>query len=71
MTNIFSGALVSLKKIKSNHQYRVVLKEIESLMNAQKDTSEGFKLNQLVSIVENFERKRVIPLFGIGIKESA
>lgn len=61
---------MSLKKIKSNHQYRVVLKEIESLMNAQKDTSEGFKLNQLVSIVENFERKRVIPLFGIGIKES-
>jgi HTH-type transcriptional regulator/antitoxin HigA len=68
MTNIFSGAVVSLKKIKSNHQYKLVLNEIESLMDAQKDTAEGFKLDQLVSIVENFERKRVKPLFGVGFK---
>ena len=59
---------MSLKKIKSNHQYKLVLNEIESLMDAQKDTAEGFKLDQLVSIVENFESKRVKPLFGVGFK---
>lgn len=54
---------MNLKEITSNRQYIMVLQEIESLMNAQKGTLEGSKLDGLVSIVENFERKRLTSCF--------
>ena len=54
---------MNLKEITSNRQYIKVLQEIESLMNAQKGTVEGSKLDGLVSMVENFERKRITSCF--------
>lgn len=54
---------MNLKEITSNRQYIKVLQEIESLMNAQKGTLEGSKLDGLVSMVEDFERKRLTSCF--------
>jgi HTH-type transcriptional regulator / antitoxin HigA len=54
---------MNLKEITSNRQYIKVLQEIESLMNAQKGTLEGARLDGLVSMVENFERKRLTSCF--------
>lgn len=54
---------MNLKEITSNRQYIKVLQEIESLMNAQKGTLEGSKLDRLVSMVENFERERLTSCF--------
>lgn len=44
--------------IKSQRDYRRVLKEIEGLMRAQCKTPEGDRLDVLVTLVEAWERKR-------------
>lgn len=43
--------------IKSQSGYRRVLKEIESLMHARRNTPEGDRLDVLVTLVEAWERK--------------
>ena len=42
--------------IKSQRDYRRVLKEIEGLMSARRDTPEGDRLDVLVTLVEAWER---------------
>ena len=54
---------MNLKEITLNRQYINVLREIESLMNAQTGTLEGATLDGLVSMVEDFERKRLTSCF--------
>jgi HTH-type transcriptional regulator/antitoxin HigA len=41
--------------IKSQRDYRRVLKEIEGLMGARRDTSQGDRLDVLVALVETWE----------------
>jgi HTH-type transcriptional regulator/antitoxin HigA len=41
--------------IKSQHDYRRALKEIEGLMNARRNTPEGDRLDVLVTLVEAWE----------------
>ena len=43
--------------IKSRRDYDRILKEIESLMRARRNTPEGERLDALVTLVEAWERK--------------
>ena len=47
---------MQIKPIKTKKDYRAALKEIESLMNARIDTSEGDRLDVLATLVEAYER---------------
>ncbi len=49
---------VDIVLIKSQTDYRRLLKEIEGLMRAQCKTPEGDRLDVLVTLVEAWERKR-------------
>jgi HTH-type transcriptional regulator/antitoxin HigA len=48
---------MDIAPIKSHRDYRRVLKEIEGLMNARRNSSEGDRLDVLVTLVEAWERK--------------
>jgi antitoxin component HigA of HigAB toxin-antitoxin module len=48
---------VHIPQIKSDGEYRRVLKEIEGLMNSRANSPEGERLNVLVARVEVWERK--------------
>ncbi|WP_063996917.1 helix-turn-helix domain-containing protein [Bradyrhizobium sp.] len=48
---------MEIAPIKSNRDYRRVLKEIETLMSARRNTPEGDRLDVLVTLVEAWERK--------------
>jgi HTH-type transcriptional regulator/antitoxin HigA len=49
---------MDIAPIKSHRDYRRVLGKIERLMNAGRDSSEGDRLDILVTLVEVWERKR-------------
>jgi HTH-type transcriptional regulator/antitoxin HigA len=49
---------MNITPIKSERDYRRVLNEIERLMNAQRNTQEGDRLDALVTLVEAWERSR-------------
>ena len=49
---------MEITPIKTQRDYRRVLKEIEGLMRARRNTPEGDRLDVLVTLVEAFERKR-------------
>ena len=46
-----------VKPINTKADYRSALKKIESLMGARRDTTEGERLDVLVTLVEAYERK--------------
>ena len=48
---------MEIKPIKTDADYRLVLKEIETLMSVADDTPDGKKLDVLVTLVEAYERK--------------
>jgi HTH-type transcriptional regulator/antitoxin HigA len=48
---------MDIKPIKSEQDYRATLQEIEALMDAGPGTSEGERLDVLVTLVEAYERK--------------
>lgn len=48
---------MEIKPIKTKSDYRTVLKEIETLMSAERDTPEGERLDVLVTLVEAYEGK--------------
>ena len=48
---------MNIAPIKTQRDYRRVLKEIESLMTAKRNTPEGDRLDVLVTLVEAWERK--------------
>lgn len=48
---------MNIKPIKTDTDYRVALKEVESLMMAEPNTPEGEKLDILVMLIEAYERK--------------
>jgi HTH-type transcriptional regulator / antitoxin HigA len=48
---------MDIAPIKSQRDYRRVLKEIEGLMRARRNTPEGDRLDVLVTLVEAWERK--------------
>jgi HTH-type transcriptional regulator / antitoxin HigA len=50
---------MEIESIKSERDYRRVLKEIEGLMNARRNTPEGGRLDALVTLVEAWERKAI------------
>jgi HTH-type transcriptional regulator/antitoxin HigA len=43
--------------IKTHRDYRRVLREIEGLMNARRNSPEGDRLDALVTLMEAWERK--------------
>lgn len=49
---------MEIAPIKSNRDYRRVLKEIETLMSARRNSPEGDRLDVLVTLIEAWERKR-------------
>ena len=49
---------MDIKPIKTDADYRAALEEIETLMMAELDSSEGEKLDVLVTLVEAYEAKR-------------
>ncbi len=49
---------MEIAPIKTQRDYRRVLKEIEGLMRARRNTPEGDRLDALVTLVEAWERKR-------------
>src|SRR5258708_28092226 len=48
---------MEISPIKSQRDYRKILKEIEGLMIAKRNTPEGDRLDVLVTLVETWERK--------------
>src|ERR1700761_1220896 len=48
---------MDIAPIKSHRAYRRVLREIEGLMNARRNSPEGDRLDVLVALVEAWERK--------------
>jgi HTH-type transcriptional regulator / antitoxin HigA len=48
---------MEITPIKTQRDYRRVLKEIEGLMTARRNTPEGDRLDVLVTLVEAWERK--------------
>jgi len=48
---------MDIKPIRTNRDYRRALKEIEGLMSAKRGTSEGDRLDVLVTLVEAYEAK--------------
>ncbi|WP_027518689.1 type II toxin-antitoxin system HigA family antitoxin [Bradyrhizobium sp. WSM1417] len=48
---------MEIAPIKSNRDYRRVLKEIETLMSARRNSPEGDRLDVLVTLVEAWERR--------------
>jgi HTH-type transcriptional regulator / antitoxin HigA len=48
---------MDIAPIKSHRDYRRVLKEIEGLMNARRNSPEGDRLDVLVTLAEAWERK--------------
>jgi HTH-type transcriptional regulator / antitoxin HigA len=48
---------VDIAPIKSHRDYRRVLREIEGLMNARRNSPEGDRLDVLVALIEAWERK--------------
>jgi HTH-type transcriptional regulator/antitoxin HigA len=51
------GKTMVIKPIKTDADYRGALKEIESLMMAKADTTDGDKLDVMVTLVEAYEAK--------------
>ena len=49
---------MEIKPIRSRADYRSALKEIESLMDARRNTPEGERLDVLVTLVEAYEHKQ-------------
>ena len=47
---------MDIAPIKSQRDYRRILKEIEGLMGARRNTREGDRLDVLVTLVEAWER---------------
>ena len=48
---------MDIKPLKTEADYRAMLKEIETLMHAVPDTQEGDRLDVLVTLVESWEAK--------------
>jgi HTH-type transcriptional regulator/antitoxin HigA len=48
---------MDIAPLKNRHDYRQALKEIETLMQARRNTPEGDRLDVLVTLVEAWERK--------------
>jgi HTH-type transcriptional regulator/antitoxin HigA len=48
---------MDIAPLKTRHDYRTTLKEIESLMRAKRNTLDGDRLDVLVTLVEAWERK--------------
>ena len=48
---------MNIAPLKNRHDYRQALKEIETLMQARRNTPEGDRLDVLVTLVEAWERK--------------
>ena len=46
-----------IKPIKTQRDHRRILREIEGLMNAKRNTPEGDRLDVLVTLVESWEAK--------------
>src|ERR1700680_1452466 len=57
MRRPFEGEVMEIEPIKTQRDYRHVLKEIEGLMMAKRNTPEGDRLDVLVTLVEAWERK--------------
>lgn len=51
---------MDIKPITTDSDYRRTLDTIESLRTAKRDTPEGDKLNSLVALVEEWERKHYL-----------
>jgi HTH-type transcriptional regulator/antitoxin HigA len=49
---------MEIRPIKTKSDYRAALKEIETLMAAERDTPAGERLDVLVTLVEAYERKQ-------------
>lgn len=49
--------MMEIKPVKTKADYRVALKEIESLMSAKLNTPQGQRLDVLATLVEAYEAK--------------
>jgi HTH-type transcriptional regulator/antitoxin HigA len=49
---------MDIKPIKTQRDHRRILREIEGLMNAKRNTPEGDRLDMLVTLVEAWVAKR-------------
>ena len=48
---------MSIKPIKTRADYKAALKAVEALMGARANTTEGERLDELVMLIEAYERK--------------
>ena len=53
-----SDEAMHISPIKTQRDYRRILREIEGLMNAKRNTPEGDRLDMLVTLVEAWEANR-------------
>jgi HTH-type transcriptional regulator/antitoxin HigA len=57
-TDAAASLAMDIRPIKTQRDYRRVLKEIEGLMSAKRNTPQGDRLDVLVTLVEAFEARR-------------
>jgi len=50
---------MKIEQIKTNEQYNEALALAEALMHAEKDTTEGKKLDLVVSAIEDYEKMNI------------
>ncbi|MEI2767985.1 MAG: hypothetical protein V9E86_05665 [Nitrosomonas sp.] len=48
---------MDIESIKTDADYRIILKEVEAYMMAEPNTPEGEKLNVLLNLIDAYERK--------------
>jgi HTH-type transcriptional regulator/antitoxin HigA len=62
---------MEIKPIRTKDDYRATLQEIESLMKAEPGTSEGERLDVLVTLVEPYERTHFPLDVSIPVRRAA
>ena len=72
---LYRRLLLSLRSpqtvsVRTDHDYRQALKEVEVLMMAKENTPEGERLDVLVTLVENYEHQHY-PMDAFAEKVSA
>jgi len=60
MLNLFKGEKMNIHPIKTKRDYENTLQEIEGLMMAEQGSVEGERLDVLVTLIEDYERKHYL-----------
>jgi HTH-type transcriptional regulator/antitoxin HigA len=58
---------MNIKPIRTKEDYKAALKTIDSLMSAKANTSEGDRLDVLLTLIEAYERTHFLWIYPMGM----